>query len=1252
MKADQLRHPLDKSVHTDPFSIPPMDINDVESANHLPVLSETPIIPKTNGPSSKIDVCLIFVLLFALGLLSFSTYYFIKSSTASNEVVSALIPQPFTENNDFMFFHLPNQMKVLLVRPNQNINQTYISLSVGIGSEHDPRDFIGFTHLIEHLLFTGSRNFAEQHYIETIVNKYQGEQNGVTKAFATSYFYKIQTEGLEEFIPALADAIENPTFSEENILKEINNVNSEISMRMTYNKNLAYYKLLKKIGNPNSRIFSDGFANIDTKSLNVTELRQKIVDFHQKYYSANLMTLAVITDEDFKTVRLKIERSFNQITDKQLVRPFFNDTNSYEIPLEPMRIGQIYYLKAFTAPSKFTMIFQVGSGKKDARFQPVEFFSIFLNYFAEKSLKQTMIRENLITTFDDTVAYEDYVRALYTVSFHLTDYGRDNISKVVRHFFRFVKYVESIPNKEQIFQSLSKTSKYAFLFNIKSEFIDFSNVKTDFFDRVLQFSENLLDYSPEMIFTVNNVLFGFNQTQFDDVLSMINPLNAVYIIEDTQFKEDTTPKQRKTRVTPLHQRTNIRTKRTRKLVSPKMSFLSGAENFEEVQQTDSSKLASRILSSTEPNIERTLSNVELVQSTSEDIEYVSFFDGTTNNVVLDDNFDFDNNRPYTYRTIPNQSLTQIAADVSQSNLAYDTNAVFDTSHLDFYEAVSECQVPETLKRGYSFEKTPGDSPITLSDKTEKERNAAYTKNVFGAIFNDGTPCLPVDQQFTYLRDLLTYKLCLVKEFSEDDKNDQAQNVHQANRLSVYHSLYRKTLQPKCVITVVLEPETILHSLTTSNYQDKLVSQLRLDILCMYLSKHFELKFHDEYIKGNDFGCRVDNFRIVLTFEGITSQIENFMMVVLSNFLHLATPQKYEPYIIENIKQRVLDGYSQFSSINSIKQSLFYLGLILDKMSVDYSTDAKLAGLRLVINAVNPEALASTMSELLQSNNIIVLGIGNVEQSKIIELGTKARNMLRLSSQHLNHDFNFLKYRNYIHQNFLTSLDYNEHVLVRLENQDKKESNSVYLTYFRIHKVTRVYKLQALVLYHFLKKVIYDELRNKMNLGYVAQAGIKSYYHNLGLIVLVQGESFRPHMVEKSVDTTIANFLDSLSKMSDEEFSKAMQSVLFDLNEFSLNLPRVAEKYFSNMEEQILEENDQTYVDISQTITQTSLYFFAKEFFVNKPRRVTVELFANQISEEERTFKLGQEFNLDKRPYDVVTLEKMLERKAKANQMFK
>lgn len=55
----------------------------------------------------------------------------------------------------------------------------------------------------------------------------------------------------------------NPSFEIESIEKEINNVNSEIVMRMTHNRELTYYKLLKEFLNPLSKVGNDGFDLIN-----------------------------------------------------------------------------------------------------------------------------------------------------------------------------------------------------------------------------------------------------------------------------------------------------------------------------------------------------------------------------------------------------------------------------------------------------------------------------------------------------------------------------------------------------------------------------------------------------------------------------------------------------------------------------------------------------------------------------------------------------------------------------------------------------------------------------------------------------------------------------------------------------------------------------------------------------------------------------------------------------------------------------
>ena len=204
-----------------------------------------------NNFNGTIYLYVLLVLLALSTIIGIAVYFAERNREVRVSIADLTIPQPFVENNEFRTFTLANGLKVLLVKSNDGMENDYAALTVGVGSQSDPIDFCGFTHLIEHLLFTGSKNYPEDNYIEKVVNKYNGENNGVTKSFTTSYYYKIGPGGMEEFADVLVDAVAFPLFDQERITKELNNVNSEISMRMTFNKNLG-----RPFSNKNNKIES------------------------------------------------------------------------------------------------------------------------------------------------------------------------------------------------------------------------------------------------------------------------------------------------------------------------------------------------------------------------------------------------------------------------------------------------------------------------------------------------------------------------------------------------------------------------------------------------------------------------------------------------------------------------------------------------------------------------------------------------------------------------------------------------------------------------------------------------------------------------------------------------------------------------------------------------------------------------------------------------------------------------------------
>ena len=130
-----------------------------------------------------------------------------------------------------------------------------------------------------------------------------------------------------------------------------------------------------------------------------------------------------------------------------------------------------------------------------------------------------------------------------------------------------------------------------------------------------------------------------------------------------------------------------------------------------------------------------------------------------------------------------------------------------------------------------------------------------------------------------------------------------------------------------------------------------------------------------------------------------------------------------------------------------------------------------------------------------------------------------------------------------------------------------------------------------------------------------------------------------------MDDMLQLFLSTITKIPKNELAVVKQSVLSDLTEFSSSLQDVAGKYYENIEDQILDKDEKSYGVIMNEVSQISLRDFAEGFLIRKSRRVTIELFANRISDTEKNYQLLSNFSLNQKEYKIVTLDELVKRKA-------
>lgn len=116
-----------------------------------------------------------------------------------------------------VFFVLSNGAKVVLSNANSLVS--HIGLLINVGSRDELPGQDGVMHMIEHLLFKGTKTksyYELMNYIESV----GGDMNAYTSKEETCIYISIQNQYLERAVEVLQDIFFNSSFSEVEFNKE------------------------------------------------------------------------------------------------------------------------------------------------------------------------------------------------------------------------------------------------------------------------------------------------------------------------------------------------------------------------------------------------------------------------------------------------------------------------------------------------------------------------------------------------------------------------------------------------------------------------------------------------------------------------------------------------------------------------------------------------------------------------------------------------------------------------------------------------------------------------------------------------------------------------------------------------------------------------------------------------------------------------------------------------------------------------
>jgi zinc protease len=204
-------------------------------------------------------------------------------------------------------YRLDNGLKVILFadpsKPTATVNMTYL-----VGSRHENYGETGMAHLLEHLIFKGSKNFPKPD-VEFTRRGFQN--NGTTWLDRTNYFSTFQAsdDNLKWAIDWSADAMVNSFIAKSDLESEMTVVRNEFEMRqnnpslMMFERNQALLFDWHNYGN------SAAGARTDIENVRIENLQA----FYRTYYQPDNAVLIVAGRFDEAKALAWIAEAFGSI---------------------------------------------------------------------------------------------------------------------------------------------------------------------------------------------------------------------------------------------------------------------------------------------------------------------------------------------------------------------------------------------------------------------------------------------------------------------------------------------------------------------------------------------------------------------------------------------------------------------------------------------------------------------------------------------------------------------------------------------------------------------------------------------------------------------------------------------------------------------------------------------------------------------------------------------------------------------------
>ncbi|MFQ5639059.1 MAG: M16 family metallopeptidase [bacterium] len=332
--------------------------------------------------------------------------------------------------------HLDNGMEVVLIENHSNPMVASIVV-VKTGSVNETIEMSGASHMLEHLLFNGTKKRTQKElYDET--DFYGIYNNATTGRSHTDYMVLTAAQYIEQALDIQSDMLFNSTIPPEKLQKERGIVIEEIGKDRDRVSTLAEQFFNRKMyaGTPYELPVIGNPKTIEWMT------REQILDYYQTYYVPNNMTALIMGDFNTAEMLKKVERYFGGYAPKSL-------PGREKVELAAIQKNQIYSRRTITNRIYLTIGLHAPAIKDDDFYT---FYVLTAMLESENSDLQKELKQQL-SAFTVSPEYA-YDQDLGVFKINLTLPESSDVDKAIE---AVVQQLKSVAQNEDMAEELRKT---------------------------------------------------------------------------------------------------------------------------------------------------------------------------------------------------------------------------------------------------------------------------------------------------------------------------------------------------------------------------------------------------------------------------------------------------------------------------------------------------------------------------------------------------------------------------------------------------------------------------------------------------------------------------------------------------------------------------------------------------------------------------------------------------------------------------